>query len=67
MNFVLCKLKLVRKKPFELQRFYYDIADTYGNFKEGDIGFPPTYKFDLRDGNTYAKHRTPSYTVKNLF
>ncbi|CAF3819836.1 unnamed protein product [Rotaria sordida] len=39
--------------------------DLYANFKEADIDFAPTYKFDLRyDDDTYAKHRTPSYTVR---
>jgi hypothetical protein len=37
------------------------------DFKEADINFPPTYKFDLRStDDTYAKHRTPSYTVRTI-
>jgi phosphatidylinositol-bisphosphatase len=43
---------------------YSYIGDAYANFKEGEIDFPPTYKFDLRVENAYAKHRTPSYTVR---
>lgn len=42
----------------------YYIDDGYANFKEADITFAPTYKFDLRSGDTYANHRTPSYTVR---
>ncbi|CAF0803144.1 unnamed protein product [Rotaria sordida] len=42
--------------------------DLYANFKEADIDFAPTYKFDLRyDDDTYAKHRTPSYTDRILY
>ncbi len=44
--------------------FFYYIDDLYGNFKEADINFSPTYKFDLRFDDTYAKHRTPAYTVR---
>jgi hypothetical protein len=41
--------------------------DPYVGFKEAEISFPPTYKFDLRSTNDiYAKHRTPSYTVRRL-
>jgi hypothetical protein len=43
------------------------IGDAYADFKEADIEFPPTYKYDLRFDNTYAKHRTPSYTVQIIF
>ena len=44
---------------------YFYVDDLYGDFKEAAITFSPTYKFDLRgDGDTYAKHRTPSYTVR---
>ena len=42
------------------------LGDPYGEFKEAEIKFPPTYKFDLRtDDDVYAKHRTPSYTVSD--
>lgn len=41
-------------------------GDLYSEFKEADIHFPPTYKYDLRAAvDVYAKHRTPSYTVRN--
>jgi hypothetical protein len=43
----------------------YFIEDPYADFKEADINFAPTYKFDLRsNSDTYNKHRTPSYTVR---
>ena len=42
-------------------------GDAYSNFKEADIHFPPTYKYDLRQENTYTKHRIPSYTVRDFF
>lgn len=39
--------------------------ELYSEFKEAPINFPPTYKFDLRsNGDTYAKHRVPAYTVR---
>lgn len=41
--------------------------DPCSSFKEAEIDFAPTYKFDLRyDNDVYAKHRTPSYTVRNI-
>ena len=41
------------------------IGHPYADFKEAKIEFPPTYKFDSSsDTETYAKHRTPSYTVR---
>ncbi|CAM4756399.1 unnamed protein product [Rotaria magnacalcarata] len=40
----------------------------YAAFKEADIEFPPTYKYDLRyDDDIYAKQRTPSYTDRILY
>jgi hypothetical protein len=43
----------------------YSLDDPYGEFKEAPIDFAPTYKFDLNsNGDTYNKHRTPSYTVR---
>jgi len=45
-------------------RLFY-IEDAYADFKEADIDFAPTYKFDLHyNDDIYAKHRTPSYTVR---
>ena len=45
--------------------FFINIDDIYAEFKEADITFAPTYKFDLRfPDDTYTKHRTPSYTVR---
>jgi hypothetical protein len=42
------------------------LDDSFAEFKEAEIKFPPTYKFDLRtDDDVYAKHRTPSYTVSD--
>jgi len=43
----------------------YFIGEPYADFKEADINFAPTYKFNLRsNGDTYNKNRTPSYTVR---
>lgn len=55
------------KNETELELYNFYLGDPYGDFKEADITFPPTYKFDLRYENTYAKHRTPSYTVKKIY
>ncbi|CAF0909926.1 unnamed protein product [Adineta ricciae] len=41
--------------------------ELYTNFKEATIDFPPTYKYDLRCNDGYAKHRTPSYTDRILY
>jgi hypothetical protein len=57
-------MKKIRIDPSKLSG---DLGDVYSNFKEADITFPPTYKFDLRDVDTYAKHRIPSYTVRMCF
>lgn len=43
--------------------FPHPLDEMYTNFKEAPIDFPPTYKYDLRCDDAYAKHRTPSYTV----
>jgi len=68
MNFEYYKRKLVKKKKDKLKIYSIEfyIGDAYADFKEADITFPPTYKYDLRVDNGYAKHRTPSYTVKVL-
>lgn len=42
------------------------LDDAYASFKEADIAFPPTYKYDLRSDDAYAKHRVPAYTVSQL-
>jgi hypothetical protein len=65
---VVIKRKLVKENCSIKQKnsFVYRYIDhTYSEFKEADIKFAPTYKFDLRsDDDIYAKHRTPSYTVR---
>lgn len=44
---------------------FFPLDELYCEFKEAPITFPPTYKFDLRsNGDTYVKHRVPSYTVR---
>jgi len=67
MNLRLHKTKLVKtssKQKIEISFIYCYIGGLYGDFKEASIEFPPTYKLDLRAADdTYAKHRTPSYTV----
>ena len=47
--------------------FSHVLDELYTNFKEATIDFPPTYKYDLRCNDGYAKHRTPSYTVRTSF
>ncbi len=67
MNFVLYKQKMVNSNFFKnyFCIYYYSIEEPYADFKEASINFAPTYKFDLRSNDdTYAKHRTPSYTVR---
>ncbi|CAF0761011.1 unnamed protein product [Didymodactylos carnosus] len=41
--------------------------DCYKDFLEGDIQFDPTYKYDLRNTDSYAKHRIPSYTDRIFY
>ncbi|CAF2312683.1 unnamed protein product [Rotaria sp. Silwood2] len=68
-------LELCKERNFHqiLLKDEFRIAQTktdglYASFKEADIDFAPTYKFDLRfDNDTYAKHRTPSYTDRILY
>ncbi|UJR25818.1 hypothetical protein I4U23_007168 [Adineta vaga] len=64
-----CKEKnyhaILLKDEFRLAHKNTD--DLYTHFKEADIDFPPTYKYDLRYDDTYAKHRTPSYTDRILY
>ncbi len=71
MNFEFYKNKLVKKnkkqRNSKFSRLIFYIGDAYADFKEADIEFPPTYKYDLRFDNAYAKHRTPSYTVRIIF
>ncbi|CAF0946703.1 unnamed protein product [Rotaria sp. Silwood1] len=43
-------------------------SNRHCQFKEANIDFPPTYKFDLRSFNDiYTKNRTPSYTDRILY
>ena len=67
MNSVQCRRNRV-KCLMLLQIDHLPVSgDLYAEFKEADIHFPPTYKFDLRvDEDVYAKHRTPSYTVREV-
>ncbi|CAF0974246.1 unnamed protein product [Adineta steineri] len=51
----------------EFRKAQTNSDDIYSKFKEADINFPPTYKYDLRFDDTYAKHRTPSYTDRILY
>jgi hypothetical protein len=69
MNFECYNQKKVNQIFFFFFRifvsFCYSLDDPYAEFKEAAIDFAPTYKFDLHfNGDTYAKHRTPSYTVR---
>lgn len=72
MNFVWCRKNKVKSSRISFPNknifsFISILGDLYAEFKEADIHFPPTYKFELRaDGDVYAKHRTPSYTVSEI-
>ncbi|UJR23090.1 hypothetical protein I4U23_026113 [Adineta vaga] len=57
--------ELLHKDEFRVNK---EKGSIYSDFKEENIDFPPTYKFDLRaENDTYAKHRTPSYTDRILY
>ena len=64
------ELRILQKKNGTLNISFpralsFVLDEPYTEFKEGAIDFAPTYKFDLNsNGDTYAKHRTPSYTVR---
>ncbi|CAF0841743.1 unnamed protein product [Rotaria sordida] len=52
----------------EFRMLQQKTGDRYCDFKEANIDFPPTYKFDLRcNDDTYVKNRTPSYTDRILY
>ncbi|CAF3428368.1 unnamed protein product [Rotaria socialis] len=58
--------EILRKDEFRMLQ--QKAGDRYFGFKEAEITFPPTYKFDLHcHDDTYAKNRTPSYTDRIIY
>ncbi|CAF2877460.1 unnamed protein product [Rotaria sp. Silwood2] len=52
----------------EFRMLQQKTGDRYCDFKEANIDFPPTYKFNLRSNDdTYAKNRIPSYTDRIIY